>query len=292
MKSTDTFSDKVTGYPKLAAKFGAVPEAAMYRRFGALGAQDLLYYQAELEYLERRLQEQQQVDNNQQRGRGLSYALNWYWLKHSKPDGDGRQYDLVMQIRKVLKQYNKAFIQQATILGYAQPSKWDLHNLQDYLHSDEMGCLALLGVDAAIWSSRVHRDPENLDLVVLRARAKTDAFSRWAAETTVFDLFRRVCSKFMKPSKVHGSIYSEDSRVLRITYWITSILASLIPITSIAILYQVQSMSARLGIIAVFNMLLSICLVGLANANRAEVFAITAAFAAVQVVFVSADKSQ
>lgn len=110
----------------------------------------------------------------------------------------------------------------------------------------------------------------------------------------------------MKPSKIHGSIGYEDSTIYRITYWFTSILASLIPIASIAVLYQVQSMSARLGIIAAFNVSLSICLMGLANAKRAEVFAITAAyvillrlkslltstrFAAVQVVFVSADRS-
>jgi hypothetical protein len=36
-------------------------------------------------------------------------------------------------------------------------------------------------------------------------------------------------------------------------------------------------MPGRLGIIAVFNVLVSICLMGLANAKRAEVFAITAA---------------
>lgn len=106
MAATDPFSDSVIGYPKLAAKFGVLPEAAIYRRFGALNAQDLLYYQAELTYLEQKLQEQQQQDNNDPKGHGASYAINWYWLKHSKTDGDGRQYELVMQIRELLKQYS------------------------------------------------------------------------------------------------------------------------------------------------------------------------------------------
>jgi hypothetical protein len=52
----------------------------------------------------------------------------------------------------------------------------------------------------------------------------------------------------------------------------------LIPIASIVVLYQVQSMSARLGIIAAFNVLVAVCLMGFANAKRAEVFAISAAY--------------
>jgi hypothetical protein len=106
MAAIDPFPDSVVGYPKLAAKFGVLPEAAIYRRFGALNAQNLLYYQAELTYLERKLQAQQQRDNNDQKGHGASYAINWYWLRQSKTDGDGRQYELVMQIREVLKQYS------------------------------------------------------------------------------------------------------------------------------------------------------------------------------------------
>lgn len=81
----------------------------------------------------------------------------------------------------------------------------------------------------------------------------------------------------MKPSPIHGVIGYEDSTIYYITYWITSILASLIPIASIVLLYCVNSMRARLGIIAAFNVLVSICLMGLTNAKRVEVFAITAA---------------
>jgi hypothetical protein len=39
----------------------------------------------------------------------------------------------------------------------------------------------------------------------------------------------------------------------------------------------VHSMPARFATIAAFNVLLSVCLMGLAGAKRAEVFAITAA---------------
>jgi hypothetical protein len=107
MAGTDPFSGIVVGYPKLAAKFEVLPEAAIFRRFGALNAQDLLYYQAELASLELKLRAQQKQDSEDQKGYGASYAINWHWLQHSKTDGDGRQLELVMQIRKLLKQYSE-----------------------------------------------------------------------------------------------------------------------------------------------------------------------------------------
>ena len=110
MTTFDPFPDIVVGYPKLAAKIEILPEAAIYRRFGALNAQNLLYYQAELTYLEQKLREQQKLDSNDQKGHGQSYAINWFWLKHSKTEGDGRQLDLVLEIRELLAKYSKLSI--------------------------------------------------------------------------------------------------------------------------------------------------------------------------------------
>lgn len=170
-----------------------------------------------------------------------------------------------------------ALIQQASILKYPKPSPWDLHHMQNYLQTSEMGSNALTGDDARIWGSVLDRDSQNPDLITLCPREKKDAFSAWAAESTIINLFRCGCARFMKPSRVHGVVGYQDGTVYRVTYWFTSILASLIPIASIAVLYRVQSMSARLGIIAGFNVLVSICLMALTGAKRAEVFAITAA---------------
>ncbi|KAI4920753.1 uncharacterized protein J4E92_008397 [Alternaria infectoria] len=277
MSSQDPLDHFVKGYPKLAAQMEILPELAVFRRFGALNAQNLLYMQAELTYLENKLRERQLADHMDPSGKRVAFALNWFWLRESANTGTGEQLELVMKIRKTLKEYNDALTQQAKILKYPQPSTWDLHHIQNYLQSAAMGDLALNGPDAEIWGSACNRKSYKPDLVTLCPRAKKDAFSAWAAESTITNLFRCGCARHMKPSRVHGVVGYEDSTIYRITYWITSILASLIPIASIAVLYRVQSMTARLGIIAGFNVLVSICLMGLANAKRAEVFAITAA---------------
>jgi hypothetical protein len=104
-----------------------------------------------------------------------------------------------------------------------------------------------------------------------------DPFSKWVADSTILNLFNCGCARFIKPSRVHGVVGYEDSTIYRVTYWITSVMASLLPIESIAVLYCVHSMPIRLVVIAVFNVLVTLCLVGFADARRAEVFAVTAA---------------
>jgi hypothetical protein len=103
----DTFPEIVIGYPKLAAKIEIQPELAIFRRFGALNAQNLLYYQAELVDMEEKLREQQKRDDKDLKGAKSSYAKTWYRLQESNLDGDTDQLDLVMKIRQTLKEYSK-----------------------------------------------------------------------------------------------------------------------------------------------------------------------------------------
>jgi hypothetical protein len=141
-----------------------------------------------------------------------------------------------------------------------------------------MGECALEGPDSTIWGSSDERKSHKPDLVALRPRAREDPVSKWAAETTIFNLFKCGCARYLKRSRKHGSISYTDSTIYRITYWITVILAALIPIASIAVLNEIQAMPMRLGTIAAFNVLLSICLIGFADAKRDQVFAINAAY--------------
>jgi hypothetical protein len=171
-----------------------------------------------------------------------------------------------------------ALIQQSVIMKLPAPENWDLHYLQNYLASKDMGPYALMGRDAGLWGFASDRDSHKPDLVALQPRTERDAFSMWAARKAVGRLFTYCFARFVKPSRTHGLVGIEDTVVYRVTYGITSILASMIPIVSIIALYYVDSVPARLATIAAFNLLISICLMGLASAKRAEIFAITAAY--------------
>jgi len=155
--------------------------------------------------------------------------------------------------------------------------KWDIRSLQRFLVPKEMGSLSLIGDDSTTWGSLGNPNGYSPDLVALRPRRNEDPFSRWVTNNMVPAFLRSSCVKLREPSPIHGVVGLEDSSIFRVTAWMTSIIASLLPITSIVLLYVVHSMKARLGIIAGFNLLVSACLSTFTGARRAEVFAITAA---------------
>lgn len=160
--------------------------------------------------------------------------------------------------------------------------------IQRYLASDEIGePYPLTGDDSDTWGTFPNPKSQADDLVALKPRREEDGFSNWITSKGMAKFFELGGARFGKPSAQHGGRVSvEDSVLLRITYIIASIFASLLPIASIAVLYIAQSMKIRLVLIAVFNVLVTLCLTVFTTAKRAEVFAVAAAFSAIQVVFV------
>ena len=68
-------------------------------------------------------------------------------------------------------------------------------------------------------------------------------------------------------------------------------LASLFPIVAIIVLNFVTNKTKRLGLIVVFTVAFSFCLGLYSTLRKPEVFSASAAFAAVQVVFIGNDNS-
>jgi hypothetical protein len=96
-------ADKKEGYEHLAQFMGKYPALAIFRRFGALNLQNLLYLQAELLYLEDELQQIIQEDN--QKG-GAVFSRDWYALREGSESGENTQYQLLLEIRKKLFEYS------------------------------------------------------------------------------------------------------------------------------------------------------------------------------------------
>ena len=168
----------------------------------------------------------------------------------------------------------------------ASPTELDLAYIQSYMASHEMGPFALAGIDCKIWGSVHEPKGHEPDLVALLPRKATDMFTKLLNEKGTQIFYKYGMDRLMKPSPIHGLIGIKESTLSRITYLTTTTLASLLPIISIIVLYLVDSIKLRLGLIAIFTILLSFCLAFFTSANRAAIFSLTAAFSAVQVVFV------
>jgi hypothetical protein len=108
------------GYPKVANFMGSHPQLAVFRRFGKMSVQNLLYLQAELVMLESRLEEYASEDAKAGRS---GYALDWNQLWRSArgnsaiPPNDiddvdvlpeeQRQWATMLLIRGKLKEYGE-----------------------------------------------------------------------------------------------------------------------------------------------------------------------------------------
>jgi len=71
----------------------------------------------------------------------------------------------------------------------------------------------------------------------------------------------------------------DDKRVHRIADVTATLLASSMPLISIFVLYSVHNMWIRLGMVAVFTMLLALAMAVLTKARAVEIFAATAGYA-------------
>jgi hypothetical protein len=113
-------SNKLKGYAPLASLMSTHPEIAIFRKFSTLNAQNLLYLQAELVYLESKLQ--RHASEDRQAGIAaerigtkcadkLKYDTDWYMLANSdEEDEDSLQWQTVLEIRGKLKEYSVSHI--------------------------------------------------------------------------------------------------------------------------------------------------------------------------------------
>jgi hypothetical protein len=96
-------------YPKLSTFMASWPDVAIFRRFGALNAQNLLFLQAEITHLERELQvirESNALNNDE---KGIHGERNWFELSQESEDGEPHpQWVVIQDIRDRLKEYSKS----------------------------------------------------------------------------------------------------------------------------------------------------------------------------------------
>ncbi|EFQ95906.1 hypothetical protein PTT_04360 [Pyrenophora teres f. teres 0-1] len=288
---THAWKNHPRGYPMLAERIAVKPETGIYRRFDALNARHLLYLQAELCILEKDIQEQEKSDRNDKCGKRTTFATDYQRMLERSSDEENPQLQLIQEMHEKLNRYNKALIQLSMLHKLESPDRFDLGDMQWFLQSKDLDPDFLVGGDSRTWGFPEEPDDHPPDLVGVRQRKKEDDFSRFISENAIH-LFKCGLGRFKKDDAHLGRKVYYDSTVLRVTSWMTCILASMLPIASILVLVHLESLKTKLWVVGMFNVLTSVCLRTFTEAKRAEVFAVTAAFAAVQVVFVSGTDSK
>ncbi|KAK0654787.1 hypothetical protein B0T16DRAFT_319657 [Cercophora newfieldiana] len=158
---------KPRGYDTLGSFMSSFPETAIFRRFGALSAQDLLLRQAELADLEEELRFYQQEDRDSRHVDRERYAVSWDTLKQSvdedaKDGNDSSQLKTLLIIREKLKDYQDALIRHRQTADLQRPVPGQVKALNEWMERPSMGNVFLQGVDRNLW-----RDPDFDDLASL-----------------------------------------------------------------------------------------------------------------------------
>ncbi|KAK8008770.1 hypothetical protein PG991_011321 [Apiospora marii] len=216
---------------------------------------------------------------------------------------------------------DEAVVAFCTISQLPKPPNRDVQNFKDWLERPRLGTVYLTGRDHTAWD-------RGEDLMCLQPSPHSHRFSGFIAsyvvpvyysihdgltvgsthfmwhffsgsrtnttppDSTSLPTNSCAANTYQKNAKDANGIYSfENSRIVVAANLIGTIAASVLPVLSIAVLYNVQSMAARLGIVALFSALFSTCLWYMNDGNLVEVFGATSAFAAVQVVFIGTSGS-
>ncbi|PVH73652.1 hypothetical protein DL98DRAFT_606918 [Cadophora sp. DSE1049] len=266
------------GYPQVAEFMGEYPTLAMVRRFRGLNARNLLYLQAELVLIEKKLQEVEKADAKNDATK--QYSKDYFWLMESATESEGGdQWRLIMEMRDKLREYNDVLIQQTTLAQISGPSKYDQRTMQRWFERKDLGDMPLEGDDDSIWAKpgRI-KDGDGVsrhvkDLIAINGQSSDlDQATGWLVNKLVPSWHENIGNRF------HGGIRTyRESSFYTLTAILATTLSSLLPVLSIVVLYLVHSMPARLGVIAAFTAGFSFALSIITSASRVENFAATAA---------------
>ncbi|KAI1413409.1 hypothetical protein F5Y13DRAFT_189317 [Hypoxylon sp. FL1857] len=290
------------GYERLAGYMSRHPELGIFRRFGALGHQNLLYLQAEIARVEVRLRVVQERDRNSDDEERKRYGQAWAALSESgesegSSETDREQYDLIMLLRELMNQYQTALYNHKQMLSLRSPHPKQLGYLREWMQRPTLGRIQLFSCDRTTWQP--FKDIEQ-DLLTFE-NSMMDEFTSLVTYTAV-DVYHKVLGRYIhrKRSKKGDSIlpltYSDHRHtvtyshqaIVRFTRSLTVFLACMLPIGAIIFLYTVEDMTKRLTVIACLTGVFSVSMNVFTMATLSEIFAATAAFAAVLVVFLGA----
>jgi hypothetical protein len=174
-------------------------------------------------------------------------------------------------------------LQRSQISLLSRPSQRVLAAYKDHLMGAAIGGTSKAPMKLIYGEASNFLD-DPIDLVTLQKPTEGDFLSRYLRDHWLFK--RRSRSNADLASR---TTRFENSHIVRTVSVFNLILAALLLIGAIVNLYFVDKQKAKLGLIALYTLLFASSMMLCTTARRAEVFAATAAYAAVLVVFVSGD---
>ncbi|OQO10167.1 hypothetical protein B0A48_04524 [Cryoendolithus antarcticus] len=278
MPGSAVFED---GYPAITDFIARDPdhETYIFRRFSRLTATVLLGLQGELLSVEHELRK---LEQEVQRGQDVDAHLamrSWPRVVDStavdaKSDLQKRRRFLADSAQAKLKEYHETLLRQAQISELEIPRSRPLHTYRVELNGADGEHHKLDGLEE-------HMLDDQADLVTLAAPKNRDALSNFICDHWPFP------GKRLSPHEWDRTRHFDGRKVVLLVSALSTTIASALLVAPVLTLYFVTSPGARLALVIVFILLFSLAMSLATNASRDSIFAATAAYSAVLVVFVS-----
>ncbi|KAF2102617.1 hypothetical protein NA57DRAFT_71605 [Rhizodiscina lignyota] len=290
-------------YAAFAEFLSTPPDELALLRFRELNIRNLLFYQAELVHLGRQLRDIEDLDARLHPEPEKRVNYRWTPAMASRPSNTVAHTNLssatqttaapnaqiamsapattadlyrdkMLEVRETLAKYNEALNAYALQEGLSAPRKETIKVYRDWLDREDLGASFLSGAFEDVW------DPKSStqDFVSF---TPTHGLVHWIGLFLVQLKF--VLSRDKGPSRVYSVNSSGTGQLAR---GVSVIISSTFPVLPIIILFFINDLLVRIGLILVFTAVFAAILVFGTKLEPDKVLAITTAIAALQVVFV------
>ncbi|KAI9690365.1 MAG: hypothetical protein M1822_009327 [Bathelium mastoideum] len=276
------------GYPRLAAFLSSDQNFTLYRGFSYLHSRVLLHLQEEVSALERELDERDKEDEAD----GNSARLRC--IEQDKVDARDEEeerprHEIIADIRKKLVEYDEVLIKAREMVSFQRPADRDYRSVRTWLFNtrpivDEEE--AFIRCKEDIVTLRHGRECAGFDGLV------ESVLKRMNCRLTRLIFCTRELRHKTKDKHVY---YFSPGRVDTLVGLIITIVIFVLLILPVVAMYRLTSFGngnqrstfQAIGVLIVFTLLFSGAMAALTKARRHELFAASAAYCAVLVVFIS-----
>ena len=272
------------GFATLSALQSSDVDVQIYRRFSNLASRNLACLQSELVALEAEIAALDEADlinardtPNGWMDRDLS-ARCWEVMERDAKDPSNDlavlRMSLVRRLRALMAEYQDALLRQSRVLELEKPAARSKGAFKEWFARNR----PLVGHSYDLLDSQAAQR----DLVALRTSPDQDRLTAFLQDHAGFFF----TSKKRDDYTWEGITYFPETAIHVIVSVVSVLITAMLLVGAIVALYYARSPGLKLGLVALFTTVFAAGIGLLTNARKAELYAATAAYAAVLVVYV------
>jgi len=173
------------GWPLVARLMDKQPELEAFGRFRELNVKNLLYYQVELEFLRKALEDEEvrdasgsHDDPDQVFHRDANVMMDRDLVTMKLEDPKSAQWATVLELRRCLHDYNEALLQYAQVSALPDANRRDVGELVNWIRMPDRGNFSIVSYGSEVWGDLFGDPKGNLSFAELFSQAWEGFLSR------------------------------------------------------------------------------------------------------------------